>query len=298
VNQAWNRQAERSNPFMLHLIRWIALHLGRPTARLILYPITLYFLLFAPAARRASRDFLQRVLTGPVHWWHVARHIHYFSATILDRTFLLSDQYHRLDIRTHNLERLQQQLDSGNGCILLGSHIGSFEVLRALGVCQQRLPVKILMQEAHNEMLTRILHALNPDINDTVIRSSGADVLLQVHDYLQQGYLIGMLGDRVINSRKVARCKVLGSQATLPSGPLLAAAALQVPVILFFGIYRGGNRYDVYLETFAEQVTLHRTRRDADLSGWLQKYADRLTHYAGRHPYNWYNFYDFWESYS
>ena len=57
MSQVWNRQVERSNPFLLRLIRWIALHLGRPAARVILYPITLYFLLFAPVARRGSRDF-------------------------------------------------------------------------------------------------------------------------------------------------------------------------------------------------------------------------------------------------
>jgi len=283
---------------MLHLIRWIAMHLGRPTARVILYPITLYFLLFAPAARRASRDYLQRVLAPPVHWWHVARHIHHFSATILDRVFLLTGKYACLDIHTHNLERLQQQLDTGSGCILLGSHIGSFEVLRALGVCQQRLPVKILMQEAHNEMITRILHALNPDISETVIQSGDVDVLLQVHEYLQQGYLIGMLGDRVLDSRKTVRCEVLGSAATLPSGPMLAASVLKVPVMLFFGIYQGGNRYDIFFEDFAERVTLDRKRREPDLQVWLQHYADRMTTRARSHPYNWFNFYDFWESYS
>jgi len=297
VSQVWNRQAERSNPVMLHLIRWIAMHLGRPTARVILYPITLYFLLFAPTARRASREYLQRTLAQPVHWWHVSRHIHHFSATILDRVFLLTGKYASLDIRTHNLERLQQQLATRTGCILLGSHIGSFEVLRALGVCQHRLPVKILMQEAHNERITRILHALNPDISATVIQSGDADVLLQVHDYLQQGYLIGMLGDRVVDTRKTAQCKVLGATATLPSGPILAAAVLKVPVILFFGIYQGGNRYDIYFEEFAERVTVDRKQRDHDLQFWLQKYADRLTYQARRYPYNWFNFYDYWESY-
>jgi len=283
---------------MLHTIRWIAMHLGRPTARMILYPITLYFLLFAPAARRASRDYLQRVRVQRVHWWHVARHIHHFSATILDRVFLLTGKYACLDIRTHNLERLQQQLDARTGCILLGSHIGSFEVLRALGVCQQRLAVKILMQEAHNETITRILHTLNPDISETVIQSGDVDVLLQVHEYLQQGYLIGMLGDRVIDSRKTVRCRVLGSEATLPAGPILAAAALKVPVMLFFGIYQGGNRYDIFFEEFADRVTVDRKQREPDLQAWLQNYADRLSYQARIHPYNWFNFYDFWESYS
>jgi predicted LPLAT superfamily acyltransferase len=295
VSQGWNRQAERGSPFMLHLIRWIALHLGRPPARVILYPITLYFLLFAPVARRASRDFLQRALEKPVRWWHVARHIHHFSATVLDRVFLLTGKYTCLDIRIHKLELLQQHLDTGAGCILLGSHIGSFEVLRSLGVCQHRILLKILMQEAHNEMVTRILHALNPEINDTVIQLGHADALLKVHEYLQQGYIIGMLGDRVVDKRKTIHCKVLDSEAILPSGPLLAAAVLKVPVVLFFGIYQGGNRYDIFFEEFSDRINVDHKQRERDLHHWVQKYADRLTYQARKHPYNWFNFYDFWE---
>ncbi len=296
MSQDWHGQAERGTPFMLHMIRWIAMHLGRPPARLILYPITLYFLLFAPAARRASHDFLQRALAHPVHWWHVAKHIHHFSATILDRVFLLTGKYTRLDIRTHNLEQLLQHLDAGAGCLLLGSHIGSFEVLRALGVCHHRIRVKILMQEAHNEMITRILHALNPEISDTVIPFGHADALLRVHEYLQQGYIIGMLGDRVVDSRKITHCEVLGSEATLPFGPLLAAAVLKVPVILFFGIYQGGNRYDIFFEEFSDRITIDRRQREHDLQHWVQKYADRLTYRARSHPYNWFNFYDYWKN--
>ena len=279
---------------MLHLIRWIALHLGRGTARLVLYPITLYFLLFTPLARRASRNYLQRVSEQPVRWWHIARHIHHFSATILDRVFLLTGKFSKLDIQIHGLDLVEKQLALGNGCILLGSHVGSFEVLRALAISKHQIPVKILMQEAHNEMITRLLHALNPIIADSIIQLGRPDVLLEVHEYLQQGYLIGMLGDRVVDSHKTTRCKVLGAEATLPTGPMLAASVLAAPIVLFFGIYDGGNRYDIYFEEFADKISISRKHRDHDLQYWVQKYSDRLTYHAQQSPYNWFNFYDFW----
>jgi predicted LPLAT superfamily acyltransferase len=279
---------------MLHLIRWIALHLGRGTARLVLYPITLYFLLFTPLARRASRNYLQRVSEQPVRWWHIARHIHHFSATILDRVFLLTGKFSKLDIQVHGLDLVEKQLALGNGCILLGSHVGSFEVLRALAISKHQIPVKILMQEEHNEMITRLLHALNPVIADSIIQLGRPDVLLEVHEYLQQGYLIGMLGDRVVDSHKTTRCKVLGAEATLPTGPMLAASVLAAPIVLFFGIYNGGNRYDIYFEEFSDKISISRKDRDHDLQYWVQKYSDRLTYHAQQSPYNWFNFYDFW----
>ena len=41
--------------FMLRLMTWLSLNLGRTLTRPIVYGISLYFLAFAPAARRASR---------------------------------------------------------------------------------------------------------------------------------------------------------------------------------------------------------------------------------------------------
>jgi predicted LPLAT superfamily acyltransferase len=296
MSNGWTNQEERGTPFMLYLIRWIAMNLGRTTARIILYPITLYFLIFAPTARQASRNYLQRVSDKPVHISHIAKHIHHFSATILDRVFLLTGKFSTLDIQVHNIELIEKQLDSGNGCILLGSHIGSFEILRALAIAKHNLPVKVLMQEAHNEMITRILHSLNPDIADSVIQLGKPNALLKVHEYLQEGYLIGILGDRVVDSHKTMPCKVIGAEATLPTGPLLIASALKSPIVLFFGIYDGGNKYDIYFEEFADHIAIDRNNRDRDLHYWMQKYADRLTHHAKQSPYNWFNFYDFWKN--
>lgn len=296
MTSIWKNQKERGSPFMLYLIRWIALHLGRGASRLILYPITFYFLVFAPSARRASRHYLQRVSDHPIHIWHIARHFYHFSATILDRVFLLTSKFSKLDIRIHNLELVERQLAAGSGCILLGSHIGSFEVLRALAIIQYNLPVKVIMQEAHNETITRILHSLNPRIGDSIIHLGGPDALLEVQEHLNKGYLIGILGDRAVANDKTMFCEVLGEEAELPTGPILAASLLNVPVMLFFGIYDKGNRYDIYFEEFAERITIHRDQRDHDLNRWLQKYADRLTYHAHQSPYNWFNFYEFWNA--
>ena len=296
MSQDWAHRAERGSPFMLHLIRWIALHMGRPVARLLLYPITAYFFIFAPDARRASYSYLNRVLEQPAHWWQVARHIQHFSATILDRVFLLTDQHAKLDIKVHNAELVFEQTRAGASCILFGSHLGSFEVLRALAVSDQHLPLKVLMHEAHNEMITRLLHVLNPAVAATVIPLGRPDALLKAYEFLQQGYLIGILGDRVIDSAKTTRCEFLGDQAQFPTGPMLAAAALKAPVILFFGLYQGGNRYEIHFERLTDCVTIERTNRVEDLQRWTQRYADRLAYYTRLSPYNWFNFYDFWET--
>ena len=291
----WTTLPERGTPASLRVIAWIAVHIGRGAARLLLYPVTLYFLITARAARRISYQYLKRVRGGLDHCWHVFRYFHCFAATILDRVYLLRGEFERFRITVHGKELLQRQIETGKGSILLGSHLGSFEVLRALGVMRRGFPLKVLMNTVHNQNITRFFDALNPKIAGTVIAPDQPDTLIRVKESLDDGDFVGMLGDRVFGGDKTTQCQFLGAPATFPAGPILLAAMMRCPVILFFGLYRGGNRYEIYFEHFADVIVLERDRRAEETQLWMQRYAERLEHYARLAPYNWFNFYPFWD---
>jgi len=292
--ERWTSLPERGTPASLWLIGWIAVHVGRWAARLLLYPITLYFLISAHSARRVSYEYLERVRGRPIYWWHVFRHFHCFAATILDRIYLLRGEFEHFDVTLHNKEVLHRQLESGKGCILLGSHLGSFEVLRSLGVTHD-FPLKVLMDIEHNEHITRFLDNLNQEIASTVIVPDRPETLLRVKESLDAGFFIGMLGDRVTGEGKTTRCQFLGTPATFPAGPILLAAIMHCPMVLFFGLYRGGNRYEIQFEHFAQEINLDRDHRAEDVERWTQRYVERLENYVRLQPYNWFNFYPFWD---
>jgi len=291
----WAQAPERGTPASLRLIVWIAIRLGRRTARLLLYPITLYFIVTGHTARRVSRQYLQRVRGGRPGWRHVFRHFYCFGATILDRVYLLRSEFDRFEVTFFQPEILHRQIETGQGCILLGSHLGSFEVLRTFGIAQKQVRLKVLMDVAHNENITRLFDAMNQEIADTVIVPDRPDTLLRAKESLDAGYLIGMLGDRPTSDGKTTLCRFLGATATFPAGPVLLAATMHCPVILFFGLYRGGNRYEIHFEYLAQQIVLRREQRATDIQRWTQRYVDRLEYHARRAPYNWFNFYPFWD---
>ena len=181
--------------------------------RLLLYPVTLYFVISAREARRVSYEYLRRVRGRPAGWWHVFRHFYFFAATILDRLYLLKSEFEHFDVALHDKEILLRKIESGKGCILLGSHLGSFEVLRALGVTQQNFPLKVLMDTAHNQNITRFLDSLNESIASTAIVPDRPDTLLRVKESLDAGFLVGMLGDRVLSGDKTTQCQSRGAPA-------------------------------------------------------------------------------------
>ena len=290
----WATLPERGTPTSLRVIAWIAAHIGRWGARLLLYPITLYFVITARSARRTSYEYLKRLRGESASWWHVFRHFHCFAATILDRVYLLRGDFERFGITVHGKEIVHRQIESRKGSILLGSHLGSFELLRALGVLQRSFSLKVLMDPLHNQNITRFFDALNREIAATVIAPDRPDTLIRVKESLDAGCFIGMLGDRISGGDKTTQCQFLNAPATFTAGPVLLAAMMRCPVILFFGLYRGGNRYEIYFEHFADQIDLDRVRRAEDIQFWMQRYAERLEHYSRLAPYNWFNFYPFW----
>ncbi len=294
MSRDWSEKKERSNPATLRLICWIALHTSRFVARLFLYPITLYFYLTSAHVRSASKNYLRRIagLTG--NPWQVTKHIFCFSATILDRVYFLTDQFHRFEIKIHGIEHIEAQRASGKGCILLGAHLGSFELLRALAV-QNKMPFKILMYQDHNAMITKIFNSLNPEIAKSVINLANDSAMLEMNECLNAGDMVGMLGDRYIEKDKRLNCQLLGDTVEFPAGPMTLATITKVPVIFFCGVYCGKNKYEIYIEKITEATQLSRGKRDDYVRKTTQKYVERIEYYLKKYPYNWFNFYDFWQ---
>ena len=298
MTTAWMERPEGGGQFALSLFRTVALALGRAPARLALYPIALYFLLRRAPERRASQDYLSRALGRPATLRDVLRHFHVFASVTLDRVFLLSDRFTRFEVSSDGLEALHAAMDLGRGVLLFGAHFGSFEALRVLSLQRPDVSVRVVIDQEQNPTVSRLLNALNPQLADTVInaRQSGTTLALAIRDALEQGALVTLLADRTRPGNRTLPAPFLGGTAQFPTAPWELAAALKVPVVLCFGVYRGGNRYDLQFEMLAERVDHDRRNRDAALSAWIRRFAARLEEHARRDPFNWFNFYDFWQA--
>jgi len=290
----WIAQPERSNTLAMRFIVRVALSLGRAPTRLLLYPICLYFLLFSFQSRAASRKYLRKVLERPPRLSDLFRHYHAFAATVLDRVFLLNGRYADFDVHMHGKSIVDDIIARGEGCFLLGAHLGSFEIVHALGRNAKVPRMNLVMYEENARKLNSVLDAINPNLPVQVIALGKVDSMLRVEAALARGELVGMLGDRTIAGEGTVRREFLGEQATLPLGPLRIAILLKRPIVLMFGVYRGGKRYDIHFEALADMRQLERPQRAGALDQALSAYLARIEHYCRLYPYNWFNFYDFW----
>lgn len=287
---------------MVRLLARLALFFGRTFILGLLHPIVLYFFLTGAAAKNASREALARFSGRQPSAREIFRHLYTFALVAVDRIFLLAGRTNLFEITLHGAEvfaplrAVDSEGKKGSGCILLVSHAGSFDVMRALGTRQEGLPMKILIDKHHNRAVMALINSLDPVLAEQVIdaRQSPATLALELQAHLASGCMIGIMADRAGPNEETVTVDFAGGRADFPAGPWLLAMVLKVPVIFCIGLYRGGNRYDLHFELLYDALHGKRQQRHAMVQAAAAHYAARLQHYVTMAPDNWFNFYPFW----
>jgi predicted LPLAT superfamily acyltransferase len=292
----WSKRRERGSLWAIQLMIRLSLMLGRGPTRPILWLITAYFVTVAHEARRASRDYLSRVLGRRANLWHVFRHFLCFSVTVHDRVFILNDQCDLFDIRMHGQETMHRMNDMHGGLLLFGAHMGSFDALRAAARTLTERKITMAMYEENARQISQMLAGLNPAAANEILPLGRFDSMLQIQERLAGGQIVGILADRSFGKSEMRPMPVLGEDAPLPISAFRMAALLRVPVFFMVSLYRGGNRYDVYFEPLANFLDYPPEDKEAVLTAARRNYADMLTRFCHEAPYNWFNFFEFWNA--
>ena len=277
-------------------MRWLALKVSTRVARGMLYPITLYFLIVRGPERRASRNYLRRALRVEPRLLDIARHIHTFAASILDRVAFLSEKSGARIVRVHGSDYVHKYLQQGRGALLFGTHLGSFEVVRHVAFSRPDVVVRILMDYQQNLQVTSLLDALNPRALASVIDAGeeSTRVLLCIHETLRGGGLVGVLADRPYAGDATVPAQLLGGAIALPVNPFRLARGDGCTRRVDLRLLKADGTYDVYFEPFAERIEIRRNQREADAEQWARQFAQRLETRIHEAPFNWFNFYDYW----
>jgi predicted LPLAT superfamily acyltransferase len=291
----WKRVPEGGTVLGLRFVAAVCNIFGRRVAGYALWWVALYYTVANEGAVLASRSFLRRAgLAGS--WYQLQEHFWTFARVSLDRMLFLSGQLAPFDVHLTGHEHVMRAAKEGKGAILLGSHLGSFEAMRA-AANQYKVPLWIVADFRNAARINGVLDALSPDAGVRAIGLDAADPssVMQIREALNQGGLVAILADRLTDRNdRALSVPFFGAAARFPAGPYILAHLVGCPVFLVFATFAAPNRYDLLCEPFAEQVRLPRQGRSEALVTLASRYADRLEAETRRAPYNWFNFYDFW----
>lgn len=286
----WTDKAERGSAWLIRLIVWLARSVGRPLCRALLYPIVLYFMFADRMARRASAEFLQAVHNRPVSWLQVFAHVHNFAATLLDRVYMAAGDFDRFEVAIEGLPLVDQALRTGRGCLLLGSHLGSFDLMMLAQRSMDGRPISVMMRIDPRSQARRLAGIDDRALD--LIPLGRPDSYLRAHEALTSGGIVAILADRTEGAAYLP-AQFLGRTTALPIAPHVLAARSGAAVLLCFGLYEGANRYRIEFIDFGPAAA--QNSRGIALQPCVDRYAALLERFARRYPLNWFNFYPYWD---
>ena len=286
---------------------WLLYHLHRLLGRwpflLCLYPVVAYYWLTRPLARRSSLQYLQRMQQAHglwarmPGWWHSQKHFRMFAQVILDKLLALTGRYRTERVRFDGRQSLVELLACGQGAIIVTAHMGCIELCQAIAKQRPNLRLNILVHTQHAEQFNRLLQRVAPDSGVRLLQVAdfSAATAMMLAERVALGEFIAIAGDRVpVHDSKTTRAQFLGHEAAFPCGPYVLAALLKCP-LYFMGCVHQGRGYAVEFVPIATQVQLPRARRNEALAEYAQLYAQQLERLLCQAPYDWFNFFPFWE---
>lgn len=304
----WSEQEERGSFFALRFMLLLYRMGGKWLCRLLVYPIVFYFFLTGTRARRGSRTYLTRLyhfapnhagFGRPPGTREVLRHFLEFGNSCMDRMDAWTGCIPRTDVIWPNRHILVDRMKARQGGVLIGTHLGCMDLLRGVASQFPDLKINALVFIEHAQRFNQMFRIANPGISMQLIsvQSFTPDVALMLADKIEKGEFIVILGDRIPAGARdrVEKISFLGHEAPWPTGPMILAGLMNCPVFLIFCLRKTGRQYEVYLEHFEdENLSLPRKSRRADLHKAIDRYVRVVEKHCGLAPYQWFNFYDFW----
>ena len=316
----WAQRREKGSLSGMKLMLLCYKLLGKRVAHFVLYFVIGFFFITAKQARTESQRFLQRVWATkkdeslPPSIAHSYFHLLSFGRALLDRLGVWSGEMNRDELQIHNQAMVDKVLladKAGNtkGCIFFTSHLGNVDVMRGLLKRYPRLKLTVLMFTDNAQQINELMSMVSSESAMSIVPVNEITpaTAMMLNERIERGECIAIAADRTppaltevklagaMKRANVVNAKFLDQTAAFPSGPFVLASLLGCPVYSLFCIYHK-RKYHFYLSHFSDKIELPRRKRAELLPGVVQQYSNELAKFACLYPYQWFNFYNFWQA--
>ena len=293
----WHEQEEQSAGewrmrFMWLVYRW----LGKSALKAMCVPVMAFIYPFAGGARRSLQKFYG-VLGVKAGTCRLFRHLLGFAWALADKTDACTLKKNLPAVSARDdaaLRAFRALVDSGKGAFVVTSHLGTAEMLCALGARDRgggrRVPfVHAFQQMGHDAVFTRMFmrHFDSSAMCLHAVEAIGVETAVEMQTAIGRGELVLMAGDRVsAGSAKTLECEFLGRPCRWPKGVFAFARLMEAPIFFVTCVRTGWNAYEAHFRKFDEG----KGTKAADM---LRQYAAFLEEETRAHPAEWHHFHDF-----
>ncbi len=219
---------------------------------------------------------------------------HYiFGEVVLDKFALLAGNSKQFQVEVEGIELFNKLIEEEKGFIIASAHIGNFELVgHCLRQDKKKINGIIYGGETKNYQKQRI-EALEKSSINLIEVSDDMSHLFAIKEALDNGEVVSLPCDRVLGSNKTIAKDFLGKKALFPIGTFKLAAQLNVPVIAIFIMKEKKLRYKGYAYLLNSLEEEKSSTKKAEFIA--EQYVNTLEKTIKKYPYQWFNYYKFWE---
>lgn len=266
--------------------------LGIRSAYFVLYFVAFYFLFFSKKGTIASFYYFNKRLghSKVRSFFKVYKSYYRFGQTIIDKFAIASGLKEKFTYNFDGENSLKQILKEKKGGILISAHVGNFEIAEYFFSRVDEFSTQINLVTTDNEH-----QAIKGYLESVSLKSSMKFIIIkedmthifEINNALSNNELICFTGDRYFEGNKYLTESLLGKEANFPAGAFLLGSRLKVPVIFLYIMKETSKHYHF----FAEEAVF----KNRDAQDLLIKYTESIERILKRYPYQWFNYFDFWE---
>ncbi|MDR2597594.1 MAG: hypothetical protein LBC76_09800 [Treponema sp.] len=314
----WSRQKEQAAYWQTQILLTLFKIFPVIILRVFAFPVGFFYFLFSKKGRTESRRFLEKAVSfiedsvlvkkcrSPLG---ALRHIISFSLSLVEKLQAWGGKFRFKDIhfQDDNIVELIQELENKNGAFIIISHIGNMELLRGLASFNQtgvsrNIKITSIIDTEVTARFKKILKELNPQAGMDTINAKTIDpyTVILLEEKLKAGELAVIAGDRtsVSDTEKNLMLPFLGEQAPFSHGVFYLAALMNVSVYFIFALRRKElsliPEYDMHVHKCSISFDCTKRERLTRSRNLAISYVEFLELYCKKHPFQWYNFFNFW----
>ncbi|MDC9723577.1 MAG: lipid A biosynthesis acyltransferase [Urechidicola sp.] len=266
-------------------------YLGIRAAYVLLSFVSFYFFIFSLKGTKTSFYFFHKRLgfSKLKSFFKAYRNIFVFGQTLIDKVAISSGLNNRFTYDHDGGEAIKELLKEKKGGILISAHVGNFEIAEYF-FSEVDIDSQINLVTTDNERL-----AIKEYLESVSIKSSIKFIVIEpdmshifkINNALSNNELICFTGDRYFEGNKTLTETLLGKEAKFPAGPFLLGSRIKAPVIFVYVMKEANKHYHLY----AREAKF----KNRDAQDLLKKYTESIEDVLKKYPYQWFNYFDFWD---
>lgn len=310
----WSQIEETTkSAWKFRFMLWTAIHLPQKMVELIAAVIVLFFCLGASEVRKRSRLYLMHIgklQNRRISSWDVYLHVLSFALSMIEkiRGWAGKISLSELEVQKDDIENLVGQIDSGKGAFVLCSHLGNMEAMRSLTEYHKKHSMKDfqvfpVVDFSGTKRFNDLLQKLNPDLMKNCFDANfiGVETAISMRKKMESGNLVAIAGDRTSehSQNRFIPLTFLGEKANFPEGAFVLANLLKFPVYFIFAFRKRdldiASPYEFHIIRAKTEIGKTHLSQKEKAAALAEEYVRHLERYCLEHPYQWYNFYNFWQ---